>query len=98
MKREQTRSLGAVIADFVQESNLAEGLLNTRIYAAWDALTVGPVRLGDYTARHGFRGGVLTCKMRSSVVRQHLQFQSDALRDKLNARLGGDYVKQVKLS
>ncbi len=36
MKREATRSLGEVIADFVQESHLAEGLRSTRIYAAWD--------------------------------------------------------------
>ena len=97
MKRVSTRSIGDVIADYVRESSLEEGLLATRIYEAWDALTVGQVRLGECTSRHTFRDGVLTCRMRSSVVRAHLQFQTGALTDLLNARLGGDYVKQIKL-
>ena len=98
MKREATRSIGAVLADYVQESHLEEGLQKTRIYAAWDALTVGQVRLGDYTARHAFRDGVLTCRMRSSVVRAHLQTQAEYLRQRLNAVLQDEVVKQVKLT
>ena len=97
MKRVSTRSLGELLSEYVQESQLEEGLLRTRIYAVWDALTVGSVRLADYTERHTFRDGVLSCRMRSSVVRSHLQFQTDGIREMLNARLGGDYVKQVKL-
>ena len=34
MKREATRCLGDVLADFVQESRLEEGLQRTRIFAA----------------------------------------------------------------
>ena len=97
MKREATRSIGAVLADYIQEAQLSEGLQQTRIYSAWDALTLGGVPLRDYTARHTFRDGVLTCRMRSSVVRQHLQFQAEALRLQLNAALGSDIVKQVKV-
>ena len=98
MKRSYTRCLGDVIADFVQESHLEDGLLRTRIYAAWDALTLGQVRLGDYTSHHAFRGGVLTCRIRSSVVRSHLQLQAGLLCDRLNAALCGDYVKSLKLT
>ena len=97
MKREATRSIGAVIADYVQEARLEDGLLQARVFAAWDALTLSGVPLRDYTARHTFRDGVLTCRMRSSVVRQHLQMQAEALRLQLNAALGSDIVKQVKL-
>ena len=100
MKRAATRSLGAVISDFVQESHLEEGLLQVRVFAAWDALVLGQVHLGAYTARHSFRDGVLTCKMHSSVVRSHLQFQLEAIRTELNASLGlgEDIVKQIKLA
>lgn len=98
MKREATRSIGAVLADYVQESNLEEGLQQTRICAAWDALTVGQVRLGDYTSRHTFRDGVLTCRIRSSVVRAHLLTQVEFLRQRLNAALQDEVVKQLKLT
>ena len=98
MKREDTRCLGDVIADFVQESHLEEGLLRTRVYAAWDRMTLGQVRLGDYTSRHSFRGGVLTCTIRSSVVRAHLQLQSELLLRRLNSALRGEYVKSLKLT
>lgn len=98
MKREATRSIGAVIADYVQESKLEEGLLQARVCAAWDALVIGQVVLRDYTARRSFRGGVLSCKICSSVVRSHLQLQTGLLCDRLNQLLQGDFVKQVKLS
>lgn len=98
MKREATRSIGAVIADYVQESNLEEGLLQARVCAAWDSLVIGQVVLRDYTARRSFRNGVLSCKMRSSVVRSHLQLQTGLLCDRLNQLLRGDCVKQIKLS
>lgn len=98
MKREATRSLGDVIADYVQESHLEEGLLQTRIFAAWDQMTVGQITLGDCTSHHSFRNGILTCRIRSSVIRTHLQFQAEMLRVRLNATLGEEYVKQVKLT
>ena len=98
MKREPTRSLGEAIAAYIQESHLEEGLLQTRIFAAWDKLTVGQVVLGDCTSHHSFRDGVLTCRIRSSVVRSHLQLQGDVLRRRLNASLKGEFVKQLKLT
>ena len=98
MKREATRNIGAVIADYVQESHLEEGLLQARVCAAWDSLVIGQVVLRDYTARRSFRDGVLSCKIRSSVVRSHLQLQTGLLCDRLNQMLLGDYVKQVKLN
>ena len=98
MKREKTKSIGEAIAAYVQESNLGEGLSQARLFAAWDAMKVGQVALRDYTARHTFRDGVLICKMNSSVVRAHLQFQLEAIRTELNARMGEEMVKQIKLS
>ena len=98
MKREKTKSIGEAIAAYVQESNLGEGLLQTRLFAVWDSMKVGQVALRDYTARHTFRDGVLSCKINSSVVRAHLQFQLDAIRTELNARMGQDIVRQIKLT
>lgn len=98
MKREKTKSIGEAIAAYVEESRLGEGLLQAQICGLWDALTVGQLRLGACTARRSFRAGVLSCKLNSSVVRAHLQFQLEAIRTELNARLGEEIVKQIKLT
>ena len=98
MKRAATRSLGAVIADYVQESNLSEGLLQTRVLAAWDAMTLGQIVLRDYTSQHSFRDGVLTCRIRSSVVRSHLQMQETLLCSRLNQALGCECVERIKFA
>lgn len=97
MKREQTRSLADVLGDFVKESHLEEGLQQARVCEAWDLLTVGRVALGQHTLRRTFKDGVLTCKIDSSVVRQHLQFQAEALRVQLNRMLSGEVVSQIRL-
>jgi hypothetical protein len=98
MKREKTKSIGEAISAYVQESNLGEGLMQARICGMWDALTIGQLRLGEYTSRRTFRAGVLSCKMKSSVVRAHLQFQLEDIRTQLNKQLGSEYIQQIKLS
>lgn len=98
MKRVTTRSLGAILSDFVEESRLSDGLLQTRITAAWDSLTLDGTDLREYTAQRSFRDGVLSCRIRSSVIRSHLQLQESSLRRQLNARLGDELVRQIKFS
>lgn len=98
MKREATRSLGAVLADYVQEAQLSEGLQQTRICAAWDALRLGQAVMRDYTLHRSFRDGVLTCRIRSSVVRSHLQMQETLLRSRLNQALGCECVERIKFA
>ncbi len=97
MKRSGIRSIGDLLGDFVRDSNLEEGLLETRVCEAWDALVIGSVVLGSHTSRRTFRDGVLTCRLRSSVVRAHLKPMSGMLCSELNRRLQGDYVKEIKL-
>jgi hypothetical protein len=98
MKREKTKSIGEAITAYVQESNLGEGLLQARICGMWDALTIGQIRLGDYTARRSFRDGVLNCKLKSSVVRAHLQTLLEDIRVQLNKQLGEEDIRQIKLT
>ena len=98
MKREKTKSIGEAIAAYVAEARLGDGLLQARVCAAWDALKVGQLALGDYTLRRTFRDGVFCCKLNSSVVRAHLQLQCEQIRAELNVRLGEEIVKQIKFS
>ena len=97
IKRKDALSMEEVVDEFIKSMKLASGLNTQRIFAAWDRMTVGSIVLGSCTSHHTFRDGVLTCRLRSSVVRSHLQFQVEALRLRLNAELEGEYVKQLKL-
>ena len=67
MKRTSIRSLGDLLGDFVRDSHLEEGLVATRVCAAWDALRIGKVALRDYTSRRSFHEGVLTCRHKQSL-------------------------------
>ncbi|MBR0500679.1 MAG: DUF721 domain-containing protein [Bacteroidales bacterium] len=98
MNRKSTRSIGEVISSYVKEAHLEEGLLRARIFDAWDRMKSGTIVLGACTSYHSFRDGVLTCRINSSVVRSHLQMQSGLLLARLNESLGGEYVKQLKLT
>ena len=104
MQRENVKKIADVIADYVQEDNMGEGLLRSRIYAAWDLLIADrtaahltPEAASRLTVRRSFRDGVLTCRMSSSVVRTQLQFQSEQLKVKLNDLLEGEYVDKIIL-
>ena len=96
MKRTNTKSISDVLGDFVKESSLEEGLLRTRIFEAWDLLLSGQLSSGGCTTGHTYRDSVLTCRIRSSVVRSHLRTQEAQLRFQLNKMLQGEYVKQIK--
>lgn len=97
MKRTGIRSIGEVIGECIHSSQWEEGLLAVRVCEAWDALVIGQVALRDHTLRRSFQNGVLSCRLRSSVVRAHLRPEVESLRSHLNGKLGGDYVKQIKL-
>jgi Protein of unknown function (DUF721). len=104
MQRENVKKIADVIADYVQEDNMGEGLLRSRIFAAWDLIIadrtsahLSPDAAAKLTARRSFKDGVLTCRMSSSVVRTQLQFQSAQLKEKLNSLLEGQYVDKIIL-
>ena len=86
MKREPTRSLGEAIAAYIQESHLEEGLLQTRIFAAWDACSGA----GEFTLKRFFREGKLYITLSSSVIRNQLSFQKTELIEKMNRFLSED--------
>ena len=97
MKRTGVHSIGEAIGDFIRDLNLEEGLLAARVCAAWDSLSLEQLSLRDQTSRRTFRNGVLTCRIRSSVVRSYLLPQAELLRGRINRTLQGEYVKQLKL-
>ena len=86
IRRKEALSMEEVIEEFIKSAKLAAGLNTQRIYAAWDECSGA----GPFTLKKFFRGGTLYITLNSSVIRNQLSFQKEALIEKMNATLAGD--------
>ena len=75
-----------VVDEFIKSAKLASGLNTQRIFAAWDDCSGA----GPFTLKRYFRAGTLYITLNSSVVRNQLYFQKEALIAKMNALLAED--------
>jgi len=75
-----------VMSEFVKSMGLVAGLNEQRVYAAWDAVSGAQA----YTLSKSFRGGILYCTMKSSVVRNQLSFSNDLIIKDINTFLMND--------
>ena len=86
IRRKEALSMEEVIGEFIKSAKLASGLNSQRIYAAWDDCSGA----GPFTLKRYFRAGTLYVTLNSSVIRNQLSFQKEALIEKMNATLSGD--------
>ena len=86
IKRKEALSMEEVVDEFIKSMKLASGLNTQRIFAAWDECS-GAAR---FTLKRFFRSGTLYVTVSSSVIRNQLYFQKEALIERMNARLSGD--------
>ena len=93
MKRDKTKSIASVIADYIAQDNMSEGIRRQRVFDAWD-LVVGSPAL---TLRKTYKDKVLTCRMASSVVRMQLSFNLESYRGQLNSLLQEEMVDKIVL-
>ena len=104
VRRKEALSMEEVVEEFIKSAKLASGLNTQRVFAAWDDCSGA----GPYTLKRYFRSGTLYITLNSSVIRNQLLFQKEALIEKMNATLSGDplftsdnktvgYVKELVL-
>ena len=86
LHRKEAISMDQVVDQFIKQMKLAAGLNTQRIFAAWDACSGA----GPFTLKRFFRGGTLYITLNSSVIRNQLSFQREALIEKMNAFLAED--------
>ena len=84
--RKEAMTMEEVVSAYIKQMKIAAGLNTQRIYAAWDACSGA----APYTMRRYFRGGKLYITLSSSVIRNQLLFQKDALMEKMNEYLTQD--------
>lgn len=75
-----------VVEEFIKSMKLSAGLNTQRVFAAWDACSGA----APFTIKRFYRGGKLYITLKSSVIRNQLYFQKDALIEKMNAFLSED--------
>ena len=104
VRRKEALTMEEVVEEFIKSAKLASGLNTQRVFAAWDECSGA----GPFTLKRYFRSGTLYVTLNSSVIRNQLLFQKEALIEKMNATLSGDplftsdnktvgYVKELVL-
>ena len=86
IRRKEALTMEEVIEEYIKSAKMASGLNTQRIYAAWDDCSGA----GPFTLKRYFRAGTLFITLNSSVIRNQLSFQKEALIEKMNATLSGD--------
>jgi hypothetical protein len=86
LARKKALSMDEVVRLYIESMKLSPALNTRRIFAAWDAASGA----APYTLKRYFRDGRLYVTLSSSVVRNQLSFQSEALIGKMNEFLSED--------
>ena len=88
LRRKEAVGMNQLVQDFIREMKIASGVNNVRVRAAWDAVTgASAYTMGVWLSRK-----VLTCNISSSVVRNQLYFQKDAILQRINDFLESDDI------
>ena len=83
LTRKKALSMDEVVSMYIKSMKISSGMNTQCIFSAWDDAS-GAAR---FTLKKFFRDGRLYVTLSSSVVRNQLSFQKDALIEKMNGIL-----------
>ena len=86
LTRKKALSMDEVIKMYIDDMKISAGLNTQRIFQAWDDVSGAQ----QFTLKKFFRDGVLYITLSSSMVRNQLYFQRDALIKKVNEKILSD--------
>ena len=95
MRREQTKPLKDLLAEYIKEAGLQEGLNGARVLGLWDEMQAPCVL--QAVAEKFFKGGKLYLRLSSSSVRNYLFTDRQHIMTKMNQALGEALVKDIVL-
>jgi predicted nucleic acid-binding Zn ribbon protein len=93
MRRSKTISLAEAMQDYIKEMNLGSKLREVSIIESWEEM-VGKA-IASRTSRVFIKDNILYVNLKSSVVRNELMMIREALRQKINEKAGGEYIKEI---
>ncbi|MGL4411028.1 MAG: DUF721 domain-containing protein [Bacteroidales bacterium] len=93
MKRRNFQPIGAVISEFLKDSNIDVRLNETKALQAWKDI-LGP-SVERCTRELYVRNGVLYAHLTSAVLRHELQMSRSNLISRINQHLGIEIIKDI---
>lgn len=93
MRRSKTITLAEAMQDYIKEMNLGSKLREVSIIDSWEEM-VGKA-IASRTSNVYIKENILYVNLKSSVVRNELMMIREALRQKINEKAGGEYIKEI---
>ncbi|HEX2921493.1 MAG TPA: DUF721 domain-containing protein [Bacteroidales bacterium] len=95
MRRSKTISIAEAIKDYIVENDLGEKLNEANVLNSWNEI-VGKA-ISSRTQRIYIKDHVLYVHLSSSVVRNELLMLRQALREKINKKVGEEVIRDIVL-
>lgn len=95
MRRSKTVSLAEAMEDYIKEMNLGGKLKELSVLDSWESM-VGKA-ISSRTSKIFIKDGILNVHLKSSVVRNELMMIREALRERLNEKVGSEVIKDIIL-
>lgn len=93
MKRTEAKSVGNIIRELLQETNLEDEFDEQTASASWESV-VGP-GINKYTSSRYVKNGVLYVTITSSSLRNELMLYRSKLIDRLNESVGRRVIHDI---
>ena len=90
------KKISEVLSEIISQKHIRVGIDKIRIQEAWR--TVMGKNIEKYTSNITYKKGILSVKLKSSVLKEELFFEKEKVKRLLNENLGKKYIKEIKLN
>ena len=93
MKRTEAKSIAEIIADFMQQEDIEDAVLEQKALRLWQQV-VGP-GVNRMTTERYVDDGVITVKISSAALRNDLMLSRSSIINSLNNLVGKPVIKEI---
>jgi len=90
------KKISEVLGEIVAQKHIRVGIDKIKIQEAWK-IVMGK-NIEKYTSNVRYKKGVLSVKLKSSVLKEELFFEKEKVIRLLNENLGKKYIQEIKLN
>ena len=95
-KQNDFKKISEVLDEIASQKHIRIGIDKIKIQEAW-RIVMGK-NIEKYTSYVRYRKGVLSVKLKSSVLKEELFFEKEKVIKLLNENLGKKYIQEIKLN
>ena len=93
MKRTEAKSIAEIIADFMQQEDIEDAVLEQKALRLWQQV-VGP-GVNRMTTERYVENGVITVKITSAALRNDLMLTRTSIIAQLNGLVGKSVIREI---